>query len=110
MRGFLARSIGCAATMACIPGVARADALDSLGMVAGAIFTAWAVVALPLLGFACLVPPTSSGGRVATTVLLLVVWAPAVLFTFGAEMVPLGLLFLVGAGFGLFRVWTSSAP
>lgn len=110
MRGFLARSVGCAAAVACVPGVARADALDALEGVAEAIFAVWAVIALPLLGFACLAPPTSTGGRVATSVLLLVAWAPALLFTFGAEIAPLGLLFLGGVGFGLFRVWTSSAP
>ncbi len=39
-----------------------------------------------------------------------VAWAPALIFTFGAEMPALGLVFVGAVGFAFFRVWTSSPP
>lgn len=91
-----------------LPGVARADALDAVGVIAGAVFAVWALFALPVLGFACFGQVENSGGRMFTSGLLCLTWAPAILFAFGAESPLVGLVLgglVVG---GLVRTWRNT--
>lgn len=109
MRRFGPGALACGLALA-HPGVALADGIDAMAPVAAAVAAVWALVALPLLAFASLTPPTNAGGRVVVSLFLLLVWGSAVLLAFGAEAPFVGLGLLSGVSVGLYRVWTSVDP
>jgi hypothetical protein len=92
------------------PGVARADAVDSLGVVASAGILVWALVALPALALACFSEPPSAGARMFLSAFLCVAWGPGILFGLAADAPVISLVFAAIVAGGLVRVWRDIPP